>query len=818
MRRTFLLCIPLFFLLALTGCTGDPWEDLHVVVIGVDAMSPDGIRNASTPVMDSLIAVGAATMRARAVLPTSSSPNWASIINGAGPEQHGITSNIWQVDNHELEPVATGVGPIFPSIFDILAQQRPGALSASVYDWGGFGALYNREAVDIDIDGDGPEGTVEEAVRVLIDRKPTLLFVHLDHVDHVGHDSGHGSPAYYESVAEADRLIGEVINGLQRAGIRERTVVLVTADHGGIGTGHGGETMEEVEVPWIIAGPRIRKGIAIEEPVDTYDTAATVAHLLGLEPPAAWVARPVRQALDRPEMPDPPTPGVAGVEHVVVIGVDGMSPDGVQKARTPHLNRLIGEGAYSFTARAVLTTSSSQNWASMIMGAGPEQHGITSNDWERDRFTIPPTVEGPEGIFPTMFSEVRAARPDARIVVSYDWGGFGRLFQKSVVDLEYDAEGPQAAVDSAVVAFGRLKPDLTFIHLDHVDGAGHGYGHGSDEYYASVEDADRLIGEVMAGLEAAGMAERTLVIVTSDHGGRGTGHGGESMGEMEIPWIVHGPGVAEGTRIADPINTYDTASSVLYALGVAQPYAWVGRPVLSAFGQTAQQSIYIPAARVSPRAGAHVADRLEAVVSVDLPKAVLRYTLDGSEPSEASPQVTGPIPISVSGELKVRPFVAGLAGPVTTERYTLLEPGVAYGLTYQIYVGEWEQLPDFDGLKAESKGVTPEVSLHGLKGRPDDWFAVRFSGSLLIRAAGAYTFHLTSDDGSRLRIDGTTVVDKDSRGGGSVSGTIVLEQGRHPIEVTYFETYGENVLALRYEGPGVPVQPVPVDVLFPELP
>src|SRR2546425_11801985 len=72
-----------------------------------------------------------------------------------------------------------------------------------------------------------------------------------------------------------------------------------------------------------------------------------------------------------------------GVEHVVIIGVDGMSPTGVEVAKTPHMHQLMREGAYTLHARGVMPTVSSRNWASMIMGAGPEQHGVTSNDWER---------------------------------------------------------------------------------------------------------------------------------------------------------------------------------------------------------------------------------------------------------------------------------------------------------------------------------------------------------------------------------------------------------------------------------------------------
>jgi predicted AlkP superfamily pyrophosphatase or phosphodiesterase len=48
-----------------------------------------------------------------------------------------------------------------------------------------------------------------------------------------------------------------------------------------------------------------------------------------------------------------------GVEHVVVIGVDGLSPDGIRKAETPHLHRLMKSGASTLHARGVMPTVSS---------------------------------------------------------------------------------------------------------------------------------------------------------------------------------------------------------------------------------------------------------------------------------------------------------------------------------------------------------------------------------------------------------------------------------------------------------------------------
>jgi predicted AlkP superfamily pyrophosphatase or phosphodiesterase len=274
---------------------------------------------------------------------------------------------------------------------------------------------------------------------------------------------------------------------------------------------------------------------------------------------------------------------VPRVEHVVIVGVDGLSPDGVRTAKAPNLGRMMKEGAYTLHARGVMPTVSSPNWASMIMGAGPEQHGVTSNDWERTKVDIKPTAVGTEDIFPTIFGVLRAQRPTAKIAVFHDWDGFGRLFERKAVDQIEDSDGPLKAVEHAVAYIKKELPQLTFIHLDHVDDAGHTHGHGSPQYYAAVAEADRLIGLVLGGLEDAGIADRTVLLVTSDHGGVGKKHGGNTMAELEIPWIVRGQGVAAGKELSTPVNTYDTAATVAFLLGLKPPACWIGRPVTEAF-------------------------------------------------------------------------------------------------------------------------------------------------------------------------------------------------------------------------------------------
>ena len=57
------------------------------------------------------------------------------------------------------------------------------------------------------------------------------------------------------------------------------------------------------------------------------------------------------------------------------------------------------------------------------------------------------------------------------------------------------------------------------------------------------------------------------------------------MAEIEIPWIISGPGVAKGRELHSLINTYDTAPTLAYVLRVKPPSAWIGKPVMEAFAR-----------------------------------------------------------------------------------------------------------------------------------------------------------------------------------------------------------------------------------------
>ena len=139
------------------------------------------------------------------------------------------------------------------------------------------------------------------------------------------------------------------------------------------------------------------------------------------------------------------------------------------------------------------------------------------------------------------------------------------------------------------------------------------------------------------------------------------------------------------------------------------------------------------------------------------------------------------------------------------------------GLRYSYYHGDWQQLPDFRAMKAVKTGVVSNFTLQPRT--QQDRFGFLYEGYLEVKQAGKYTFYTTSDDGSKLYIDGKQIVDNDGlHAARERLGTVYLTQGYHPIRVTFFERLHNNMLQVHYAGPGISKQTIPNNVLFREAP
>jgi arylsulfatase A-like enzyme len=96
--------------------------------------------------------------------------------------------------------------------------------------------------------------------------------------------------AYEGAIAELDHQLGLLFDELQKRGVFENTLIILTADHGeefgehGV-MGHGSSLyLQSLHVPLLITFPtRIPQGQAVPDPVSLADIPATVADLLGID-------------------------------------------------------------------------------------------------------------------------------------------------------------------------------------------------------------------------------------------------------------------------------------------------------------------------------------------------------------------------------------------------------------------------------------------------------------------------------------------------------------------------------------------------------
>ncbi|WP_298063372.1 alkaline phosphatase [uncultured Rikenella sp.] len=270
------------------------------------------------------------------------------------------------------------------------------------------------------------------------------------------------------------------------------------------------------------------------------------------------------------------------MKHVVMIGSDGFSAEVVKAhpGQFPNLERMMQDGSYTLEARSVLPSSSAINWATLLMGAGSEMHGFT--EWGSKTPEVEPAYVDPEyGLFPGIFGTVRRQMPDAVTGVVYSWDGIGYLFEKAAVDFVRSTQDDDDEATRIFCDFLREKqPTFSFMYISEPDHTGHTQGWMSPEYLKSCQKVDSLVGVIYDCVRENMDMKSTAVIFTSDHGGKGTAHGGKSMNEMQVPYIIVGRGIPANHKIERIVMKYDNAPTIADMLRIEAPEQWYGKSIL----------------------------------------------------------------------------------------------------------------------------------------------------------------------------------------------------------------------------------------------
>jgi predicted phosphodiesterase len=170
---------------------------------------------------------------------------------------------------------------------------------------------------------------------------------------------------------------------------------------------------------------------------------------------------------------------------------------------------------------------------------------------------------------------------------------------------------------------------------------------------------------------------------------------------------------------------------------------------------------------------------------------VVRYTLDGSTPTENSPRFDREIAVKQSGVVKASLFTGtGLTSAIAD--LTLVKISAGAGLLAHYYElntdgGPPKVLPNFAALSPTYTKSVTNFDLAQLIRRPEDFGAV-FFGSIEVLENGNYGFHINSANGTRLLIDGKVIIDEPTKHGShETTGFATLKPGKHRIEVQFFQ-------------------------------
>ena len=282
-----------------------------------------------------------------------------------------------------------------------------------------------------------------------------------------------------------------------------------------------------------------------------------------------------------PQMKNPP-------KHVILIGLDGMSANSLKNGvAMPNYRSMMKRGSHTLKTRSVLPSSSAANWASIFMGASPELHGFNTWGSQKPDFDSRELTEN--NLFPDIFYLIRQIMPKAELGHIYEWGGMYYLADNKSINNIRQASlsgiNIKSAVAPAIEYIKKEKPNFCAIIFDQPDGAGHSDGWESDTYFNMLNHLDNALQAIVDAVEDAGMMDETVFVLVSDHGGTGTGHGGPTLDEMEVPLVFCGKGIKNDFEIPESTMVYDIASTIGYMFGVDQPQVWIGRPIMSIFNE-----------------------------------------------------------------------------------------------------------------------------------------------------------------------------------------------------------------------------------------
>jgi predicted AlkP superfamily pyrophosphatase or phosphodiesterase len=220
------------------------------ILVSLDGFRPDYLDRGVTPVL-SRLAAGGVSAAMRPSFPSITFPNHWTLVTGKVPDHHGVVGNTMEDARRPGETFSmasddpfwwTEAEPVW------VTAERAGVRTATMFWPGanvGWGGTMNKSRHNLVTGGTRPEdwaqfaqaATGAQRVDTVIDwmrrpaaTRPRFVTLYFDTVDTAGHDAGPDSPEVTAAVADVDRSIGRLVDGL--AALDQPANLVIVADHG----------------------------------------------------------------------------------------------------------------------------------------------------------------------------------------------------------------------------------------------------------------------------------------------------------------------------------------------------------------------------------------------------------------------------------------------------------------------------------------------------------------------------------------------------------------------------------------------------------
>ena len=251
--------------------------------------------------------------------------------------------------------------------------------------------------------------------------------------------------------------------------------------------------------------------------------------------------------------------GIGGhTRKVLVIGIDGCRADALEQANTPNIDSLITKGFFTYDSWHLDITVSGPSWSSIMTGVYHNKHGVTNNNYTGSNYNQYP-------YFPTHAKQIDST---FKCIQYTEWSPMSAQVYNDGWDRKIVGQdgNTQLTGHDASIQIQDPNVDVLFTYFDKVDLTGHstGFTPTNPAYIQAIDSIDRQVGLIIAAMRARPTyaQEDWLILLTTDHGGTGLGHGGNSFSERHIWWIgysdrgihsqVSGPQNANNTNPEDP--------------------------------------------------------------------------------------------------------------------------------------------------------------------------------------------------------------------------------------------------------------------------